>query len=109
MPRGSNYRRPYPPKFRREAVQLAKSSGRPVGELAGELGISHETLRIRIVLRHARERPLETEIVRDQARGKDRDLRLHRGVLQPHQAPLHLGYLSPIDYEEKMSNEEKAA
>ena len=46
MPRGSNYQRPYPPEFRREAVQLAKSSGRPVGELAGELGISHETLRI---------------------------------------------------------------
>jgi transposase len=27
-------------------VQLARSSGRPVGELAEELGISHETLRI---------------------------------------------------------------
>ena len=46
MPRGSNFQRPYPPEFRREAVQLAKSSGRPVSELADELGISHETLRI---------------------------------------------------------------
>lgn len=46
MPRGSNYQRPYPPEFRREAVQLARSSGRPVSELAEELGISHETLRI---------------------------------------------------------------
>jgi transposase len=46
MPRGSNYQRPYPSEFRREAVQLAKSSGRPVGELAQELGVSHETLRI---------------------------------------------------------------
>ena len=46
MPRGSNYQRPYPPEFRREAVQLVRSSGRPVSELAEELGISHETLRI---------------------------------------------------------------
>lgn len=46
MPRGSNFPRPYPPEFRREAVQLAQSSGRPVSELAEELGISHETLRI---------------------------------------------------------------
>jgi transposase-like protein len=46
MPRGSNFQRPYPPEFRREAVQLAKTSGRPVSELADELGISHETLRI---------------------------------------------------------------
>ena len=46
MPRGSNHQRPYPPEFRREAVKLAKSSGRPVSEVADELGISHETLRI---------------------------------------------------------------
>jgi transposase-like protein len=46
MPRGSNFQRPYPPEFRREAVQLAKTSGRPVSELAHELGVSHETLRI---------------------------------------------------------------
>ena len=46
MPRGSNHRRPYPPEFRRKAVKLAKSSGRPVSEVADELGISHETLRI---------------------------------------------------------------
>ena len=46
MPRGSNHRRPYPPEFRREAVQLVKSSQRPVAEVADELGVSHETLRI---------------------------------------------------------------
>ena len=46
MPRGSNHQRPYPPEFRREAVKLAKSSGRPVSEVADELGISRETLRI---------------------------------------------------------------
>jgi transposase len=46
MPRGSNYQQPYPPEFRREAVQLARSSGRPLSELAHELGISRETLRV---------------------------------------------------------------
>ena len=46
MPRGTNHQKPYPPEFRREAVQLARSSGRPIAEVAGELGIAHETLRI---------------------------------------------------------------
>lgn len=46
MPRGSNFKRPYPPEFRRESVQLVRSSGRRVSEVADELGISRETLRI---------------------------------------------------------------
>lgn len=46
MPRGSNYQRPYPPEFRREAVGLFRSSGRSLNEVAGDLGISTETLRI---------------------------------------------------------------
>jgi transposase len=40
------YQRPYPPEFRREAVSLVRVSGRPVREVAGELGVSYETLRI---------------------------------------------------------------
>jgi transposase len=46
MPRGSNFRKPYPPEFRREAVALFRSSGRSLNEVAGDLGISTETLRI---------------------------------------------------------------
>src|SRR6266496_4135861 len=46
MPRGSNFRRPYPPEFRREAVELYKRSGRPLREVAVDLGVSTETLRI---------------------------------------------------------------
>jgi len=40
------YQRPYPPEFRREAVSLVKASGRSVREVAGELGVSTESLRI---------------------------------------------------------------
>jgi transposase len=45
MPTGSNHQKPYPPEFRREAVELARTSGRPLSEIAGDLGVSRETLR----------------------------------------------------------------
>jgi len=38
-------RPPYPPEFRREAVRLVRSSGRPISEAARELGVSAESLR----------------------------------------------------------------
>jgi transposase len=40
------FQRPYPPEFRREAVSLVKVSGRPVRQVAEELGVSTESLRI---------------------------------------------------------------
>jgi transposase len=40
------YQRPYPTEFRREDVSLVRASGRPVREVAGELGVSSESLRI---------------------------------------------------------------
>lgn len=40
------YQRPYPPEFRREAVGLVKVSGRSAREVAGELGVSYESLRL---------------------------------------------------------------
>ena len=46
MPRGSNFQKPYPPEFRREAVALYRRSGRPLTEIAHDLGVSTETLRI---------------------------------------------------------------
>jgi len=46
MPRGTNFHKPYPPEFRREAVELARSSGRPLREIAVDLGVSTETLRM---------------------------------------------------------------
>ena len=40
-----NPRPPYPAEFRQEAVRLVRSSGKPIVQLARELGISGETLR----------------------------------------------------------------
>lgn len=41
-----HYTRPYPEAFRREAVALVRSSGRPIREIAVELGVSSESLRL---------------------------------------------------------------
>ena len=38
-------RPPYPPEFRREAVELLKRSGKSVPKLARELGVSPQSLR----------------------------------------------------------------
>jgi transposase len=46
MPRGANHQRPYPPEFRREAVALYRRADRPLKEVAEDLGVSAETLRI---------------------------------------------------------------
>jgi transposase len=35
---------PYPPEFRREAVQLAQSGDRSIAQVARDLGISNQTL-----------------------------------------------------------------
>ncbi len=39
------YRKPYSPEFRHEAVELVRSSGRSVRQVALELGVSYESLR----------------------------------------------------------------
>ncbi len=46
MPRGSNFQKPYPPEFRREAVALYRRSGRALRGIAHDLGVSSESLRI---------------------------------------------------------------
>ena len=38
-------RSPYPEQFRREAVELAKKSGRPMREIAKDLGVTEQSLR----------------------------------------------------------------
>jgi transposase len=46
MPRGSNFQKPYPPEFRREAVELYRRSGKTLREIAVDLGVSTESLRL---------------------------------------------------------------
>ena len=46
MSKRREYRPPYPAAFRRDAVALVQSSGRPIRELASELGVSYESLRL---------------------------------------------------------------
>jgi hypothetical protein len=38
-------RPPYPEQFRREAIELAKKSGRPISEIAKDLGVTEQSLR----------------------------------------------------------------
>ncbi|MEU9136938.1 transposase [Streptomyces sp. NPDC048404] len=40
---GGTYK--YSAEFRADAVELVRSAGRPVSQIAGELGVNHETLR----------------------------------------------------------------
>ena len=46
MARPINHQRPYREEFRREAVELLRSSGRPLAQIARELGVSTESLRL---------------------------------------------------------------
>jgi transposase len=38
----------YSPEFKRDAVALVGTTGRPINQVARELGLSHETLRSRV-------------------------------------------------------------
>ena len=44
--RPSSPRKPYPEEFKREAVELLLTSGRPLAQIARELGVSTESLRL---------------------------------------------------------------
>ena len=57
-----------PPEFRREAVSLVKVSGRSVREVARELGVSYESLRLWI-----RQDELDRGERDDRLRSEERD------------------------------------
>ncbi|MFB6878050.1 transposase [Streptomyces sp. NPDC056323] len=42
---GSKYAKRYPDEYKRDAIELVRSSGRTVTEAARELGVSSESLR----------------------------------------------------------------
>jgi transposase len=47
----------YPAEFRADAVALVGSSGKPIAQVAKEVGVNHETLRTWIRAAEAAERP----------------------------------------------------
>jgi transposase len=47
----------YPAEFRADAVVLVRSSGKPIAQVAAELGVNHETLRTWVRAAQAAERP----------------------------------------------------
>jgi transposase len=80
MPRGSNYQRPYPEEFKRGAVELLASSGRPLERVARELGVSTESLRL--WRKRAQVDAGEREGLRSDERAELRALRREVGVLR---------------------------
>src|SRR5262245_63776449 len=46
MAKQSKHVAPYPPEFRAEAIRLARTSGKPHAQIARELGMTGETLRL---------------------------------------------------------------
>jgi transposase len=46
MKKASKHIQPYPPEFRAEAIRLVRTSGKPRSEIARDLGLTSETLRL---------------------------------------------------------------
>jgi len=73
----------YPPEFRREAIELVRSSGRSRVEVARSLGISDNTLANWINAdRERRERDADPEALTESERAELRRLRRENAQLQ---------------------------
>ena len=78
----------YPEQFRKDAVALARSSDRPLRQVARELGINHETLRNWVrTSEQAQTRPVDTATVVDQEelralRKRVAELELEKDILR---------------------------
>ncbi|SEG91704.1 transposase [Thermomonospora echinospora] len=77
----------YPAEFRADAVALARSSGRPIAQVAMELGVNHETLRTWVRKAEEGERPgVAAETAKDAGLARLRkevaELKLEREILR---------------------------
>jgi transposase len=73
----------YTPEFRREALELIRSSGRPIAEVARSLGMNEGTLGNWVKLdRQARERSADPAALTESERDELRRLRKEVGELQ---------------------------
>lgn len=77
----------YPAEFRADAVALVRSSGKPIAQVAKELGVNHETLRTWVRAAEAAERPgAAAESAKDaelaRLRKQVAELKLEREILR---------------------------
>jgi transposase len=78
----------YPEQFRRDAVELARSSDRPLRQVARELGVNHETLRNWVrTAEQAQAGPVDTAALVDQEelralRKRVAELELEKDILR---------------------------
>ena len=78
MPRPSKY----PEQFRRDAVELLRSWGRPLRQIARELGVNHETMRSWVdAAKRAEQQATNAESPLDTAERKELD-RLRQRVAE---------------------------
>jgi transposase len=77
----------YSAEFRSDAVELVRSSGRPIAQVARELGVNHETLRHWVRSTERAERPeaageaaKDAELAR--LRRENAELKLEREILR---------------------------
>ncbi len=71
----SKYTKRYSPEFKRDAVALLRSSGRPIAQVAKELGISDVTL-----ASWARELEKDAATIEQEKADKQEEMRLRRRV-----------------------------
>jgi transposase len=94
MAKQSKHVAPYPPEFRAEAIRLARSSGKPHAQIARDLGMTGETLRLWLKQADLDEGKRRDGLSSDEQeevrrlRRENRILREERAILQ--QAAAHL-------------------